>query len=84
MFRISIAKRRDRAVIARFVKRMVRHGPAGVLRLMRNVTRLVAGRWEHPASVEWWRGALVDAGFVGVDVQGLAHEGGIAVAHKPG
>jgi ubiquinone/menaquinone biosynthesis C-methylase UbiE len=83
MFRISIVKPRDRAVIGLFVRRMIRHGPTGLLRLMRNVTRIVAGRWEHPASVEWWQGALLDAGFVDVDVQALAHEGGIAVARKP-
>jgi ubiquinone/menaquinone biosynthesis C-methylase UbiE len=83
MFRISVVKQRDRAVIALFVRRMIRHGPSGLLRLMRNVTRMLAGRWEHPASVEWWRNALLDAGFVDVDVQALAHEGGIAVARKP-
>ena len=83
MFRISIVKRRERAVIGLYVSRMLRHGPSGLLRLMRNVTRMLAGRWEHPASVEWWRTALLDAGFVDVDVQALAHEGGVAVARKP-
>ena len=47
MFRISIVKRRDRAVIGLFVSRMLRHGPSGLLRLMRNVTRMLAGRWER-------------------------------------
>ena len=84
MFRISIVKRRDRAVIGLFVSRMLRRGPSGLLRLMRNVTRMLAGRWEHPASVEWWQGALLAAGFIDVEVQALAHEGGIAVARKPG
>jgi ubiquinone/menaquinone biosynthesis C-methylase UbiE len=84
MFRISIVKRRDRAVIGLFLRRMIRHGPAGVLRLMRNATRLLAGRWEHPASVEWWQGALLAAGFIDVEVRALAHEGGIAVARKRG
>jgi hypothetical protein len=51
---------------------------------MRNATRLLAGRWEHPASVEWWQGALVTAGFIDVEVKALAHEGGIAIARKPG
>jgi ubiquinone/menaquinone biosynthesis C-methylase UbiE len=83
MFRISVVNRRDRAVIARFVTRMLRHGPAGLLRLMRNLTRILAGRWEHPASVEWWRSALLGAGFVDVEVQALPHEGGLAVARKP-
>jgi ubiquinone/menaquinone biosynthesis C-methylase UbiE len=83
MFRISVGNRRDRAVIGVFVVRMIRHGPAGLLRLMRNVMRILAGRWEHPASVEWWQDALRRAGFVDVEVQALAHEGGIAVARKP-
>ncbi len=84
MFRINIVSRRDRAVIAHFVRRMIRHGPAGLLRLLKNVTRVLAGRGEHPASVEWWHDALLDAGFVEVAVRGLAHEGGIAFARKPG
>jgi ubiquinone/menaquinone biosynthesis C-methylase UbiE len=83
MFRLSVVKRRERAVIGVFVRRMLRHGPAGVLRLMRNATRILAGRWEHPAGVQWWQGALLDAGFVDVEVQALSHEGGIAVARKP-
>jgi ubiquinone/menaquinone biosynthesis C-methylase UbiE len=83
MFRISVVNRRDRAVIARFVAQMIRHGPAGLLRLMRNVTRILAGRWEHPSSVEWWHDALIRAGFADVEVQALSHEGGIAVARKP-
>jgi ubiquinone/menaquinone biosynthesis C-methylase UbiE len=83
MFRIGMASRRDRAVIALFIRRMLRHGPAGLLRLLRNAIRFLAGRWEHPASVEWWQAALTHAGFEGVDVQPLAHEGGIALARKP-
>ncbi len=83
MFRVSIANRRDRTVIALLVKRMIQHGPAGLLRLAKNATRILAGRWEHPASVEWWHDALLAAGFVEVAVQALEHEGGIASARKP-
>jgi ubiquinone/menaquinone biosynthesis C-methylase UbiE len=83
MLRMNLVTRRDRAVIALFVKRMVRRGPAGLARLAKNATRLAAGRWEHPASAEWWRQALLEAGFVDVAVQALAHEGGIACARKP-
>jgi ubiquinone/menaquinone biosynthesis C-methylase UbiE len=82
MFRIGVVSRRDRAVIVLFIRRMLRRGPAGLLRLTRNATRLLAGRWEHPASIEWWRQALSDAGFAEVDVHALAHEGGIAFARK--
>jgi ubiquinone/menaquinone biosynthesis C-methylase UbiE len=83
MFRVGIARPRDRAVIGRFVLSMLKHGPAGVLRLFKNVTRVLLGRGERPATVAWWRDALLAAGFVDVCVQALDHEGGVAVAHKP-
>lgn len=83
MFRLGVTNRRDRAVIALLVKRMIKRGPAGLLRIFKNATRIIAGRWEHPASVEWWRGALLQIGYVDVRVQALDHEGGIALARKP-
>lgn len=83
MFGVSLIHRRDRAVIARLVRRMLRHGPSGAVRVARNVARVASGRGEHPARVEWWRDALVCAGFVGVSVQALDHEGGIACARRP-
>jgi hypothetical protein len=70
-------------VIARLIRQVLRHGLAGVLRLLKSATRIAAGRWEHPASAEWWRDALRDAGFVEVSVQALEHEGGIAFARAP-
>jgi ubiquinone/menaquinone biosynthesis C-methylase UbiE len=84
MFRISIANRRDRAVISLLVKKIIRRGPAGLARLLKNATRIAVGHWEHPAGVEWWREELLRAGFVEVIVQALEHEGGIAFARKPG
>lgn len=84
MFRISVTNRRDRSVIRLMVKRMFRQGPAGLLRLLRNALRIVTGRGEHPAGVEWWQEALLLAGFVEVTVRALSHEGGIALARKPG
>jgi SAM-dependent methyltransferase len=83
MFRVGIAGRRNRSVIIRFVLSMLRRGPAGVLRLLKNATRVLLGRGEHPATVAWWRDALVGVGFVDVSVQALDHEGGVAVARKP-
>ena len=83
MFRVNLASGRDRAVILLLARRMLQHGPAGLLRLLKNVTRVLAGRGEHPASVQWWHDALVNAGFVDVAVQPLAHEGGIAFARMP-
>ena len=80
MFRVSVVDPRNRAVIARIVRRILRHGIAGVVRIIKNVLRYATGRWEHPADVEWWRTALVETGFEGVEVWPLEHEGGIAVA----
>jgi ubiquinone/menaquinone biosynthesis C-methylase UbiE len=83
MFHIGVADRRDRAVIALMVRRMVLHGPSGFLRLLKNAMRILTGRWEYPAGVGWWRKALVEAGFIEVSVHALVHEGGIALARKP-
>jgi ubiquinone/menaquinone biosynthesis C-methylase UbiE len=83
MFRVSVTNRRDRAVIRLLLMRMIRRGPRGLMRLLKNAVRIAARRWEHPATVEWWRSALAEAGFVDVDVRALEHEGGIAVAHRP-
>jgi hypothetical protein len=69
--------------MALLATRMLRLGPAGLLRLLKNAIRLLAGRGEHPADVEWWRTTLQRAGFVDVAVQALEHEGGIARARAP-
>ena len=82
MFRVSMADRRDRRVVIAKVKAMMKKGPAGMLRLLRNAMRLVSGRWERPARVEWWGRALSDAGFAAVTVEPLEHEGGIATAQR--
>jgi len=82
MFRVGIVRRRDRAVLARFARQMFARGPSGVVRLLSNVGRVLSGRGEQPASVEWWRDALHSAGFVEVRVTALDHEGGVAHARK--
>jgi ubiquinone/menaquinone biosynthesis C-methylase UbiE len=84
MFRVTVTSQRDRAVIALLVKRMLRRGPAGLVRLCRNAARVLTRSWEHPASVDWWRDALLGAGFAEVTVRALEHEGGIAFARRPG
>jgi ubiquinone/menaquinone biosynthesis C-methylase UbiE len=84
MFRLTLTDQRDRAVIGRLIWRMLKRGPAGLLRLAKNARRIATRRWEHPASVEWWRDALVRGGFVDVAVRALEHEGGVASARKPG
>lgn len=82
MFRPALGQARDRQVIADKVGAMLRKGPAGVLRLAKNGARFVAARWERPAPADWWAAALDDAGFCEIEVETLAHEGGIASARK--
>jgi ubiquinone/menaquinone biosynthesis C-methylase UbiE len=83
MFGLNLANRRDRKVIKLLVKRVLSHGWSGLVRLLKSAARIAAGRWERPATVEWWRAALNDAGFVAVNVHPLEHEGGIGFAYKP-
>jgi ubiquinone/menaquinone biosynthesis C-methylase UbiE len=83
MFRMQLADSRTRWVIGTKIKALLRRGPSGLLRLIKNAARLAARRWERPADPEWWRGALERAGFEQVDLQPLEHEGGIVVARRP-
>ncbi len=82
MFRIGTS-RRDRRIVASKIALLVRKGPAGVIRLLRNVGRYATGRWEHPAPIRWWEQALADAGFTVVTARPLAYEAGLAVAVRP-
>jgi len=84
MFSPGLRDTRDRQVISAKVRALLRKGPAGAWRLLRNAVRLASARWEKPVRPEWWRAALEEAGFVEVRVEALAHEGGIAFARKPG
>jgi ubiquinone/menaquinone biosynthesis C-methylase UbiE len=80
MFRVSIKQTRDRLVLLGKVAGMVRKGPAGIWRLVKNLARYMGGRWEHPASAEWWIETLEEAGFEQVQARVLHHEGGIVSA----
>ena len=82
MFHVGVRAKRDRTVILRFAMAQLRRGPAGILRLLRNAGRLLAGTSEHPASVDWWEHALRAAGFDDVRAWALGHEGGIAVSRR--
>jgi ubiquinone/menaquinone biosynthesis C-methylase UbiE len=83
MFDLSLTERRSRRIILAKAGALLRRGPAGVLRLARNGIRTAAGVGEKPASPGWWSQALLDAGFVAVSVEPLAHGSGIAIARKP-
>ncbi|MBS1884693.1 MAG: methyltransferase domain-containing protein, partial [Actinobacteria bacterium] len=75
MFGWSPAVGRNREVLGAKVRAIARRGPAGWLRLAANAGRLLSGRGEHPAAAEWWRLALLQAGFDEIEVELLAHEG---------
>jgi ubiquinone/menaquinone biosynthesis C-methylase UbiE len=83
MFSLSLEPR-DRRVVGEKVLAMLKRGPAGVVRILRNAGRVVAGRWEQPSPPQTWEHMLVARGFEDVRVELLEHEAGIAVARRPG
>ena len=82
MFSLSLESR-DRRVIWEKVWAMLKRGPAGVVRILKNAGRVVAGRWEQPARPEIWVEMLEARGFVDVKVELLQHEAAIATARRP-
>lgn len=82
MFSLSL-EARDRRLLWEKIVAMLRRGPAGVVRILRNAARVVAGRWEQPARPETWQEMLLARGFVDVRVELLEHEAAIAVARRP-
>lgn len=83
MFRPDLTDQRSRRIIGAKVRSLLRRGPAGLLRILKNALRYLTGNWEQPADPEWWRQALERAGFDQVEVQPLEHEGGLVSAVKP-
>jgi ubiquinone/menaquinone biosynthesis C-methylase UbiE len=83
MFSLDLGDPHNRAVVSLLVKRVLKHGLGGVARLIKNGTRIATGRWERPATVNWWADALQQAGFTAISVKALEHEGGIAGACAP-
>lgn len=83
MFRPSVGNARDRGVVISKIRALLKRGPGGVARLLKNAVRFLAGGWEKPARAEWWEEALRSAGFADVRVETRHHEGGIAYGMKP-
>ncbi len=83
MFRVSLREARDRDVVRNKMRAMLRRGIPGIIRLAKNGVRFAGRRWEQPVRATWWHEALVRAGFVEVQVEELAHEGGVASARRP-
>jgi ubiquinone/menaquinone biosynthesis C-methylase UbiE len=83
MFSFNPMQSRDRRVVTVKLRTLARRGIPGVLRLVKNAARLASGRGEHPASAAWWHEALARSGFHHIEIEMLAHEGGIAIAEAP-
>ncbi len=82
MFSLSLEPR-DRRLVAEKVVALLKRGPAGVVRIVRNAWRVAVGRWERPATPETWKEMLVARGFVDVRIELLEHEAAVALARRP-
>ena len=82
MFSLSLEPR-DRRVVAEKIAALLKRGPAGAIRILRNAGRVVAGRWEQPATPATWEEMLAARGFENVRIELLEHETAIAVARRP-
>jgi len=82
MFSLTLGAR-DRRLVWEKVVALLKRGPAGVVRILRNGARIAAGRWEQPASPEAWERMLEARGFEQVRVELLQHEAAVAVARRP-
>jgi SAM-dependent methyltransferase len=83
MFGLSPLSVRDRRIVVGKLRIIGSRGLPGLLRVLKNATRLATGRWEHPQDGAWWHAALERCGFEQVSVELLSHEGGIASARRP-
>lgn len=69
---------RDRLILRQKVAALAAKGPGGWLRIARNLARYSLGvGHEHPASPEFWREALRDAGFTDVVFEPVIAEAGV-------
>jgi ubiquinone/menaquinone biosynthesis C-methylase UbiE len=83
MFSFNPMRSRDRRVVSVKLSTLAHRGIPGAWRLLKNVARLASGRGEHPANAAWWHEALERSGFQHIEIEMLAHEGGIATAETP-
>jgi ubiquinone/menaquinone biosynthesis C-methylase UbiE len=82
MFSLSLDPRDRRLVVEKIVA-LLKRGPAGVVRILRNAVRVIAGRWEQPATPQTWERMLAARGFENVRIELLEQEAAIAVARRP-
>lgn len=82
MFSLSL-ERRDRRLITEKVIALLKLGPGGFMRILRNAGRLLAGTWEQPATPKTWEEMLAARGFEDVRIEMLAHEAAVACGRRP-
>jgi ubiquinone/menaquinone biosynthesis C-methylase UbiE len=82
MFSLSLEPR-DRRLIAEKIVALLKRGPAGLVRILRNAGRVLAGRWEQPAPPQTWEEMLAARGFEEVRIELLEHEAAVALARRP-
>jgi ubiquinone/menaquinone biosynthesis C-methylase UbiE len=82
MFSLSLEPR-DRRLVAEKVVALLKRGPAGVVRILRNAVRVLTGRWEQPATPQTWERMLAARGFKDVRIELLEQEAAVAVATRP-
>lgn len=73
-----------RKALAEKAAALLRRGPAGWWRLVKNLIRIGAGKGRlRPAAPEWWTGALTEAGFLEVGYEHVVSEAGITFGIAP-
>jgi ubiquinone/menaquinone biosynthesis C-methylase UbiE len=82
MFSLSLEPR-DRRLIVEKIVALLKRGPAGLVRILRNAGRVVAGRWARPAPPQTWEEMLAARGFEDVRIELLEHEAAVASASRP-
>jgi len=74
---------RDRSILSDKSRRLLKQGPGGAWRLVRNAAELGLGLGENrPATPAWWTRALTGAGFEQVRYRGVVAEAGVVAGVK--
>lgn len=74
----------DRTIIAAKLRAMVRKGPAGWWRILKNVWRFALRVQEKPLPVATWERIVEEAGFTGVRTERIVQEACVLSANRPG
>lgn len=78
------ATREDRRIIITKVTRLIRRGPGGAWRVVKNVVRFGFRRGsELPVSRSFWVDALARAGFTEVSSRSIVEEAGLVCGRRP-